>query len=418
LNIKNLKINAMKKLTKLRFVAALLVVTGIIFILNGCKKADLESHTLSTDDATAIAKMKANIAGEIEKLGGIPQIFTRNQKVTTQWVDKNRNPVNPKQLQGNNFTSACDYDYPTYTSLVQYSRVYRCESSTNGGPGYALQFEYNLTWNTNIVHVNPYSLAETTGYIEVYDPSYNLVQIITLNTANSEVYITETGAAGGGYYNFKVKFITTDFVNDLLPAYIINGDFGTYTIKLGATLVTDCQSGGEAYALYILPVATHGFTDASGYNPCERNEKAFLSWGMGGSFTNRLVAIGYDPLSLSCGYGGSFVRPDLQQVQYSIDNGATWVDFTNDITASGLPIGSTNYIRKDDFARSPTLSANTNYDVIIRYRNWKYVLTNPSGWPVPDFNDDCFSSGDNPGSNTSSSLYSTYAYEFFPNVSW
>jgi hypothetical protein len=408
----------MKKIIKLRFVTAILVVAGFILIFNGCKKIDIKSTTLSADDATAIAKMKANVAKQIEKLGGIPQVFTRNQKVTTQWVDKFRNPVNPQLLQGNNFTSACDYDYPIACNLVQYSRVYRCVSSMDGGPGYALQFEYNLTWNTNIVHVNPFSFAETAGYIEVYDPSNNFVKTITLNTANSEVYITETGAAGGGYYNFKVQFITTDFANDLLPAYMINGDFGDYTIKLSATFVTDCQTGGDAYSLYALPVSTYGFTDASGNDPCQRNEKAFLQWGSGGSYTNRLVAVGYDATSLSCGYGSPFVRPDLQQVQYSIDNGANWVNFTNDITGTGLPIASTNYIRKDDAARSPTLTQGVSYDVIIRYRNWKYILTNPSGWPVPDFNDDCFSAGDNPGSNTSSSLYSTYAYEFYPNVSW
>lgn len=145
----------MKTIIKIRFItSALMAIAAFMLIVNGCKKADLKSPALSTDDVTAIAKMKNNVAQQIEKLGGIPQVFTRNQRVTTQWVDQFHNPVNPQQLQSNNFVSACNYDYPSSTSLVQYSRVYRCVSSLDDGPGYALQFEYAVTWNNNIVHVN------------------------------------------------------------------------------------------------------------------------------------------------------------------------------------------------------------------------------------------------------------------------
>ena len=409
----------MKTINSLRYITTIMAVSAFMLILNGCKKIDIKNPALSADDATAIARMKENVAKQIEKFGGIPQIFSRNQKATTQWIDKFGKSVTKEQIQSSSFTSACNYDYPSACNLVQYSRVYRCVSSTDGGPGYALQFEYDVTWNNNIVHLNPYSSAETTGYIEVFDPSNNLVQTITLDADNSEVYITETGNAGGGYYNFRVQFITTDFKNDLLPAYVINGDFGTYTIKLSATFATDCSSGGDAYSLYVLPVTTYGFTGASGNDPCQRNEKAFLQWGMGGSYANKLVAVGYDATSLSCGYGTTFIRPDLQQVQYSTDNGTTWYDFSNEVTAGNtLGIYQTNYIRKDDFAiSSQTFSPSTNYDVIIRYRNWKYNSFS-STWPAPTPSTACFSIGDPTSQGNNIPNESNYAYEYYPSVSW
>lgn len=389
-------------------------ITGIIaftLLLNGCKKNDIKNPSLSTDDVAAIAAIKENVANQMKKEGGIPQIFIRNQPVATQWVDKLGKPVTREQIQSNNFTSVCNYDLPSYCNLIQYSRVFQCAGSGLGGPGYLLQFEYEVSWNNNIIPAN------TVGNIEIYeDASSNLVKTISLDANNSEMFITEIGPGSGGDYIFRIKFITVDYTNDLVPAAYINGGFGTYTIKISAQFGTDCSSGGDPYALWALPVSTWGFTGNSGYDPCERNEKAWFDYNTGGSYADRFVITGYDLVSLSCGYGSPFIRPDLQEVQYSINNGTTWNNFINDVTASGAGIDGTAFIRKDDIARSAYIGSGT-YDVIIRYRNWKYIGTNPTGWPIPDepTNGDCKSVGDIGNGNP---LYSTYAYEYFPGVNW
>lgn len=200
---------------------------------------------------------------------------------------------------------------------------------------------------------------------------------------------------------------------------MVNGDFGTYEFKLSATFATDCSIGGDPYALWALPTTTYGFSNASANDPCERNEKAWYGVGGTGSYANRISITGYDALSLSCGYGSPFLRPDLQEVQYSINGGATFLDFTNDITAGNtLGIYGTKFIRKDDVARSAVLSG--RYNVVIRYKNWKYNSFS-STWPLPTTaNGDCFSIGDPDSQATTppNENFSNYAYEYLGPITF
>ena len=398
-----------------------MTVTAIILVLNSCKKADI-NRSLTANDATEISKIKQNVMRQMEKEGGIPQVFNVRQKVETRWVDKNQNFVTKEQMQKNSFTSACNYDLPTYCFLLQYSRVYRCASSTLGGPGYFIQFDYELSWNSNIVSTDPYS-NNTTGYVQIVsDATSNVVQTIDLDKNNSDVHITEVGPDPNtaGNYIFRVSFISTDYNSTIIQAGYINGDIGgTYTVKIGAQFVTDCNSGGDPYNLWIVPVTAFGFTGDSGNDPCKRNEKAWPDFSAGGSYSSRIAIAGYNATALTtCGYGNPFNEPDLQEVQYSTDGGASWYDFANDITANNtLGIYNTAFIRKDDIARSATFSSGT-YDIIIRYRNWKYNGS-PSGWPQPAYaNSDCSSPGDNPTNNPSSTPWTTYAYAYYPNVTF
>ncbi len=394
-------------------------VTALILVLNSCKKADIKPTTM-LDDETAISKIKQNVARQIEKEGGIPQIFNNRQKVQTMWIDQFKNPLTKEQMQNSNFTSACSFNTPSSCNLVQYSRVYRCAGSGLGGPGYFLQFVFELDWNNNIV-ASGSGGVKTSGFVDIVsDATSNVVQSLTFDATNSDVHITEVGPVGGGYYHWRVEFITTDFNTHLVPAGYINGDAGgTYTVKLSAQFVTDCKNGDLSYSLWLLPVTAYGFTGSSGNDPCQRNEKAWPDFSVGGSYSNRIAIAGYNATLLTtCGYGSPFNEPDLQEVQYSSNGGASWNNFTNDITAGNtLGIYNTAFIRKDDIARSATFSSGT-YDIIIRYRNWKYVGTNPSGWPVPSGTNDCFSPGDNPSNNTSSTTYSTYAYAYYPGVTF
>lgn len=375
-----------------------------IIIFNSCKKADLQSPIDNVSDATNIARIKESVAKQVEENGGIPQIFTHKQHVLTQWVDKNRIPVTKEQIQ-NNFTSACNFDLPTQSDLVQYSRVYRCGSSGAGfPPGYLIQFEYLVSWNNNIVLDNGSNIY-TSGFIDIVDGSSNVVQSISLDYTNANVEIVEIGPDGShpGNYYFSVKFRSINN-SDLVPAAYIND--ASYTVKVSAMFVTDCKTGGDPYSLFMLPASLFGFTGNSGDDPCERNE---MAWPNFNSSTHKIEITGYNALSLSCGYGSPFIEPDLQQVQYSLDGGATWVNCSNLTASNTYGIYNTSYIRKADVAYSPTITAGT-YDVTIRYRNWKYISSSPTNYPTPS-GSDCHSVGD--GSNT---LESTYAYKYYKGV--
>ena len=126
---------------------------------------------------------------------------------------------------------------------------------------------------------------------------------------------------------------------------------------------------------------------------------------------------GYDPFYACSQYGGSFLRPDLQQVEYSYDNGANWFAFSNDLggVPQGNPILQYGYIRYSDFAESdPTDIGPGTYNIILRFRNWKYASI-PSPLTVPSSSTDCHSAG-NTSLPSGQQDYATYAYEYWPGI--
>jgi len=375
----------------------------------GCKKAD--SKNIVPPGEKTIEMLRADVAKQMEHVGGVPQVFTRNQKVTTQWVDQYHNPVTKEQMQNNNFTSQCNYDLPAYCNLVQYARVYACGNSGSGG--YFLQFEYEISWNNNITKI-----AGTTGYAVIVDGSNNTVQTLAFDTTNSDVEIVEIGPDPNpsypNNYIFRVKFISTNFTTQSVPEAYINS--GNYDVKFSATFGTDCKAGGNPYSLWLLPVTTYGFTGASGYSPCQRNDIAWVV-SVPGPGSNLLIVSGYDgSFNTNCGFGGSFVATDLQEVEYNVDGG-TWLPMNNYTATSSWPIYGSAFIRGTEFCKATIVSG--DHLVGLRYRNWKYVNTNPSGWPLPNPNspyNDCFSPGDDPSNNTNSTPYSTWAYKYLPCI--
>jgi len=403
----------MKTIISFKYITAIIAIAVFALIFNGCKKADLKAPTTTNDNEMSIAQIKENVAKQMAKEGGIPQIFTRNQKTTTMWVDQFRKPVTKEQMQANNFTSQCNYDLPSYCNLVQYARVYRCASNTLGAAGYFLQFEYELSWNNNVVKT--FAGNYTAGYADIVDnASGSIVQSLTIDASNNDVQIVEIGPDPNpsfpNNYIFRVKFVTTDNITHLVPTSYINS--GNYSVNFSALFVTDCKTGGAPYSLWSVPVTSYGFTGASGNDPCQRNDKA---WVMpAGPSSNRLFASGYNsgPGS-SCGFGGSFVATDLQQIQYNVDGGG-WTNMDNYI-ATSLPIFGSPFVRAADASRTGILPSG-NHLIGVRYRNRKYIGTNPSGWPIPSSANDCFSAGDNAANNNSSSLYSTYAYSYWDCV--
>lgn len=420
-----LKKNKMKTITIKNLTKLIFTITMLMIISYSCKKSDLKPDKVSDEDAMIIKKAKQEIAEKI-KTEGTQQVFPRKQKVETKWVDRNMKPVTKEQMQNGNFTSACNYDLPDYCNLIQYSRIFHCGNSSSGGSFYTLQFEYELSWNDNII--TDLSGNSTAGFIEIYeDATNNLVQSISLDAPGSDVKIQLVGPDPNhtGYYIWRVKFVTGDYSSDKVPASYINGDavYGTYTVKLSANFVTDCKT---SYSLWLLPVTLYGFTGDSGFDPCKRNDEVGLLWNLGGSYTNRLVVYGFDPVvSAPCdGYSGSTIKPDLSQVQYSIDGGASWTYFKNDITANNS-LGIYNYqpdntcfIRQDDFARSEPLTQGVTYDVILRFRNWKYSGSIPPTWTIPTPSTACFSIGDPNSQSTNNPNESNYAYKYIPGVVW
>lgn len=124
-----------------------------------------------------------------------------------------------------------------------------------------------------------------------------------------------------------------------------------------------------------------------------------------------MYATGYDPGFVTCGYGGSFVAPDLQEIQYNVDGG-TWFDMDN-YTATSLPILNSPFVRSTDVSRTSALPSG-NHLIGVRYRNWLYIGTSP--WNIPSTsNGDCRSPA-NTSLPSGQQAYSTWAYHYWPCV--
>jgi len=345
----------------------------------------------------SIAQIKENVAKQIAKEGGIPQIFTRKQAATTMWVDQNRKPVTRNQMQNNNFSSQCNYDLPAFCNLVQYARVYACADGTHSS-GYYLQFEFELSWNNNVIPYNAGLGQRTAGFVDIVDGSSNIVQSLTFDNTNSDVQIVEIGSDPNisGNYIFRVKFVTTQFNTHVVSDTYINS--GSYDVKFSALFVSDCATGGDPYSLWTNPVTSYGFTGASGDDPCERNDKAWVTTGPSSGGT--MIVAGYNGgLTFTCGYGGSFVAPDLQQVQYNIDGGG-WTDMDNYTANSGWQIFGSAFMRGSDFSVTGTLPTGSHL-LGLRYRNWKYIGSSPMNTSLPT-------------TPVDQQFYSTWAYSYWP----
>lgn len=394
----------MKTITKIKHLAAILAFAICITIFNGCKKADLKADT-NTTGASDLEKAKAYVQQKSKEWGGLPQVFPVQQKMDVYWGDKNGVPMDPKVVI--NSLGCTNFDIPDYTTLLQYQRIYLCFSP---GPGYLIHWEYNVSWNKAVVPTNTNSIS-TEGYIYIYDDNGDVFEE-DYSVIGSDVVIADLGVdpnnSSNHIYNVKFNYSTP------IPTDYINGDgITTYTVRLGATLASDCP---DFYALWITPVSAFGFTGNTGLNPCDRNDKPIFipSTIFGGQ--DRIGISGYDP-TFSCSvFGGSFIATDLQEVEYSINGGASWAKFVNDLggVPQGNPILDDGYIRSFDFAESVQLLTGT-YTVILRFKNWKNNSV-PSPLTIPTDPPDCHSAG-NPSLPTAPErAYAEWAYEYWPGI--
>ncbi|MBX2933717.1 MAG: hypothetical protein KF825_05695 [Ferruginibacter sp.] len=81
----------MKTILKPTQTLVYIFVAGLIFFIFSCKKAEFNNEP-KVDNGT-MEKAKAYIAKQMEKEGGIPEIFVRNQKVNTMWVNDKNEPL-------------------------------------------------------------------------------------------------------------------------------------------------------------------------------------------------------------------------------------------------------------------------------------------------------------------------------------
>ena len=403
----------MKTLTSLKYITAIIAIAVFAVIFNGCKKADLKADTNTTGQSD-LERAKANTKKRIEEMGGVPQVFTVHKKMITTWADKNGVPMDPKVTI--NSAGCTNYDLPTSTDLVQYQRIYNCNE-----PGYFIQFEYNVSWSKAVVATNAASIS-TEGFIWIQDDATGSLNYY-YTASGSDVTITDLGLIDPNFpsnhvYNVKFNYGKANHSGNAIPTGQINGDInGTYTVKIGATFASDCP---DSYGLYILPAHYFGFTSATGENPCNRNDYPIFQDPSIFGLHNKIGIAGYDPLFICSQFGGSFIRTDLQQVEYSVNGGANFVPFPHVLGGGSTtnPILPDGYLRYLDFAESDsTVLGPGTYDVILRFRNWKYnsvpspltIPTETTGLP----NTACKSAGNDP---TTPSSYSTWAYEYWPGV--
>jgi hypothetical protein len=334
---------------------------SLALTLHSCKKDDLTIDVQKEVKQTQIEAAKKSVATQIEKLGGIPEIFTVNEKVLPQFSDMQGNIL--KELpSSNNLVSACAGDLPEYVTLTNYQRIYTC------GVGYRIKFAYEVSWNNNIVLTSPFNASNRTrGNIRIVSSSGATLY----NNSTFDAVITDFGDDPNlpGNNIFYVEFTSST----LVPYEVFNNPGAT--LRLGGILASDCASL-DNYPIALAGVNGCGVVIPINSDPCTRNDKAWFQ--QPGIFGSNVIGIsGYDPLG-TCPTYAAGVAPSYQEVWYRLSNTAAWTKFSNHtsvytIGASptlGYPIFGSQFVTKTNFAKSLPIPAGT-YNIQIRYRNVK-----------------------------------------------
>ncbi len=380
-----------------------------VFTLVGCKKT-----SLGTDDALTTEELKDYETSIKAQIAALPymeklptQIYDVNIPITTFLADENNNPLGAST---NTAPAACNFTIPAYCNLVQYARLYDCNATTSATDGgYFLQFTYELSWDNSIY------TKTSKGYLKIYDAATNALVVNQIITHFNKIDITDLGADPFNNGNNIYRVVFTSYA--AVPITIINAGaaYNVYTSALFGTT----SSNGTNYLVGSAPVTSSNFTGASGNDPCKRNDKVFcLLAGPGGPNNTYSASIAViTPLGACNGYNSTFVTPDVIEGQYSL-HGGTPGTFLNNL--EGFGNNSTGLIPYNSpsgwgyFMSSPSLQSG-NYNLVFRYRNWKYTSTNwfssfPNATP-PSGGSGCVNVGNpnEPGSG--------YTYFYYGNIS-
>ncbi len=376
------------------------VFTTALFFLS-CNKNDITFEQLTKQTASAIANAKSLISKN-----GTQITVSVNEKLGIFLSDKNGNEISEEKLSNpqNLITSACNYsNYDASATLISYTLATLCTSGTPN-PSTKIIWHYQVSNNNNIVATNPTNTNfKTKGLLRIYASNGTLSYTADI----TNVTITDLGldASNSGYELFDVGF-TSDLISN--SAYF-NPQFN-YTMKLGATMATNCPDI-EQFNIGIQPYTPPNYQNGS-YNPCSRTDQGYINQNTGSSRSLSIVG-GY--VSYSCLASG-FVQPDVQEVRYSTDGGKTWSE--NGMTYHGNSSGlwqNFNNIPNKGYVDPSAGSSNTmilthgvTYNLKFQERNIKYNKSyGSSPFPLPTATNSCSSAwGEMP------TAYNNYNFTF------
>jgi hypothetical protein len=367
--------------TKIPVISFTLMVAVLLSVLfYACKKNDLGSTVYT--DAAATQRITDNVKAQLDKWGGIPQKVELNQRMKVGFADMNGNLVNPQFPA--NITSVCAGDLPNYMDLNYYYRLYQCWN------GYKVVFAWTISWDNNVVLINPNNAANyTRGTIKVSITG----NANAYNKTTKDVTITDLGIDGA--YPGSELFFVEMRDTELIPYSVVTAPGAT--LRLGAFIASDCSTL-DNYSIAPMGVTGFGFSTVLNNDPCTRNDKCWFQLpGMVGY--RQLGIAGYDPTS-SCSSYTAGSAPSYQEAQYSTDNGATWNNYVN-FTSPYSNIINTQFFSRLDFGVSTTLSPGT-YNVVIRYRNYKFTSGGTPLNTLPTSGNSC--------------ITPVWSYEYYPGV--
>lgn len=353
-----------------------LVLTGILLTLHSCNKnpqstsQQQENNDLIKAD---LAKKKPSFTVPVNQKIEAVYVDAAGQRISTETLRKRSAGANSRTAS---IISACDYSNTPISNLNTYG------ISVNCAQDFTITWNYTVSTNNNLVLTNStVPTAISKGSVRVTNSSGSTIYTETNSTAS----LLDLGADNTtpGYELYSVTFTSN-------PIDISNFS-SSNTIRLGGLVVTDCPDV-EPISISLQGFALNG-TNSAVTNPCFRVDATYPAQ------VNAPFRIwGEDP----AGFCNPYVYPSMQEVQYSIDGGNTWVGETATSTLrywatppSQVTIFN-NYINAHLGYVDPVgalelqidLPAGNTYNILLRNRNIVFNGTLASygnKWPVPVF---------------------------------
>jgi len=367
-----------------RLLASILFILAIIALPIACQKSSQQS-TSETDLASQQQAAKQQILTLIQKNGKTYTVPV-HQRMEFYVGDSVGNRIARPNVQVTGITSTCDGDPNGYATINTYSIITDCSS------GYKISFNTTVSSDDNIVATNPYNSGQTSkGSVRIYNPSNTLIYSnlsMPLDVSTNPPVDMGADPDNPGYELFSVTF-TSGWISasSLDPTGI-----ASYTMKLGAFYESDCSdlehSNGGLWA------NTYTSVQFPNVDPSSRVDATYNV-----SSSNPFEFYGEDPVG-SCTM--SFTFPDLQEIDYSINGGTTWIGESSSSTLSyhlppSIPpfqnlTGSSHYGYVDPYGSLELVITLTSHGTMLyRYRNITFnTEPGPGGnYPVPSVGSNC-----------------------------